>query len=280
MQFSDLTKAVHDAWSFAWPPLVLCCIAYAIAHYFHPDGTDDALLQVVAHVREFGLKLEGVRALLEPYGLTKLVPVIFVVVFVGFMYLLNSPISIAVSNLPPHLAYRPDRLIAEGMSENERLVLLRKYPTSRSLNEAYSLALASAKAESKDFPHTSRAELWHKTQNFLKFALAAAIIMLVASLKVGLPIGGQIAKFLLVLAVLAGMWTVSLAGLLYQQEQQFHDEWRPIKLALQKDAASLLATPITNEERTRLSIESGQRWWRVYVLDQYRWRWMRRTFFP
>ena len=280
MQFSDLTKAVHDAWSFAWPPLVLCCIAYAISHSLHPDGTLDALRQAVARAREYGLKIEAARALLEPYGLTKLVPVISVVVFVGFMYLLNSPVTVAISNLPPHLSYRPDRLIAESMSENERLLLLRKYPTSRSLNDAYYLALASAKLESKDFPQTSRPELWYEGQNFLKFAFVVSLVVLVVSLKAGLPIGGQLGKFLLMLLLVTGLWTVSLVGLLYEQEQQFHDEWTPIKLALQKDAVSLLAAPITDEEKTRISNEGGHRWWRVYVLDPYRWTWAMRTFLP
>jgi len=145
MQFSDITKSVQDAWHFAWPPLVLSGITYFVARYFHADGTDAVLQRVAENIKDYGAKLDSVRAVLEPYGLTKLVPIVSVVAFIGFIYLLNGPLTIAVSNIPPHLSYQPDKLITRSLSENERLLLIRKYPTVRSLSEAYYLALDSAR---------------------------------------------------------------------------------------------------------------------------------------
>jgi hypothetical protein len=279
MQFSDLTNSIQDVWFFAWPPLVLCCIAYVISRYLHPDGTLDALRQWVARAREYGLKIEAARGLLEPYGLTKLVPVISVVAFVGFMYLLNSPMTDAVSNLPPHLSVQPGLLIAESMSEDDCLLLLRTYPASRSLDDAYSLALVSAKPESKGLPQMSDSGLWEKSQSFIKFAFVVSLVTLIVSLKAGLPVGGQLAKFLLMFLLLTSLWVASVAGLLYKLEHQFYQEWWPIHLALQKDAGSRLTAPITDEERARIAAKDGQRWWRVYVLDPYLWTWAKRTIF-
>jgi hypothetical protein len=278
MQFSDITKSVQDAWQFAWPPLVLCAIAYLVARYFHAEATSELLRALVALIKEYGARLDGVRAVLEPYGLTKLVPIISIIIFIGFMYLLNGPLTTVASNLPPHLSYQPDRLITPSLSDQERLLLVRKFPTTRSLNDAYYLALENARAETKAPPRESRAELWYQTHTFLKFAFAAALIMLVLSIKAGMPLLGQLWKFFGLSLALAALWAGSLTGLLYQQEQQFHDEWRPIKLALQKDATSLLGSPITEEERIKSRVESDKSWWRVYILDPYRLTWLKRTF--
>jgi hypothetical protein len=278
MKFSDLTKAIQDAWSFAWPPLVFFIIAYVIAQYFHPNGTNDALRCLVARMKEYGLRLESIRSVLEPYGLTKLVPVISAVVVVGLMHLVNSPLTAVVDNIPPHLTYSPDVLIGQFMSENERLLLLRKYPTAKGMNDAYYLGVESAKAETKNGSANDRVQIWYKVQHFIKFGAAASVILFVASVKGGLPVGPQIAKFAFVLVLLICAWAVSLVGLLYQQEQKFYDEWQPIRLTLQEDATSILATPITDEEKRKIAIDSKRRWWNVNVFNMYRWVWIKKTF--
>jgi hypothetical protein len=278
MQFSDITRSVQDAWEFAWPPLVLCVGFYSISRYFNEEATSDLLRSLAAVIKDYGTKLDGVRTVLEPYGLTKLVPIISIVAVIGLMYLINGPLTIAASNLPPYISYQPDRLITQNLSEQERILLVRRYPTTRSLNEAYYLALEGARSEMKEHARSNRAELWYQTQTFLKFALGAALIVLVLSIKAGMPTVGQLWKFFNLSLIVSGFWVVSLTGLLYQQEQQFHDEWRPIKLGLQKDAASVLSAPVTDEERMKIKLESDQRWWRVYVLDPYRLTWLKRTF--
>src|SRR5438874_13774191 len=98
MKFSDITMAAHDAWTFAWPPLVLCGIAYLVAHFFNPDGTDYFLQMLGTSAKSYGAKLDSIKSLLQLYELTKLVPVISLVLVIGFLYLLNGPIAASVSN--------------------------------------------------------------------------------------------------------------------------------------------------------------------------------------
>lgn len=279
MHFSDITTAVHDAWSFAWPPLVLCALAYLIGRHLHPEGTTAFLQQLATKARDSGAKLESLRTLLEPYGLTKLVPLVSLVSVVGLLYLLNGPLTVAVSDLPPYLSYRPARLILRGMSNDERLVLVRRYPTAAGVEEAFYLAVASADLESKDLDRTRRAELWYKIQNFLKFGFAATVVVWALSIRSGRPALAQLGRVICLLLILGALWVTSFAGLLYQEEQQIYDDWRPVKLSLQKDAAIALAAPVTTSERAKRQFDTKERWWRVYLVDEYRFQWIWRTFF-
>ncbi|KHS70967.1 hypothetical protein RC77_05500 [Pectobacterium brasiliense] len=283
MQFSDLTKMVQDIWSFAWPPIAICSVAYFMARYFHPVGTNNLLRKTVIRAKEYSKKLESVRVILEPYGLTKLVPAISMVVLVSCMFLLNGPITNIVDSIPPYVYYQPDILITKTMSETQQLALIRKYSMTRSLGEAYYLALENARLESKTKSTYDSVMIWYQAQELLKFALIFAIIMFFVGLKAGLPIVRQIVKMLLMSTLLAFLWIISLASLLYQQEQVLYDESKPVILSLEKDAPSLLALPITDEEREKLSPAwniRDQRWWQIYLFDPHRLEWMQKTFSP
>jgi hypothetical protein len=90
MQFSDITNSINDVWSFAWPLLVICSLAYLIANYTNAGGTSVAIQRIVGTAKEYGSRLNELQTVLEPYGLTKLVPIISALLVIGFMYLLNG----------------------------------------------------------------------------------------------------------------------------------------------------------------------------------------------
>ncbi|MEH1242658.1 hypothetical protein V7H95_14595 [Serratia marcescens] len=283
MQFSDIIKMVQDIWSFSWPPLVICGLAYFMARFFHPAGTTSSLQKILSGMKKYGDKLESTRTILEPYGLTKLVPTISIIMLVSGMFLLNGPITSLVSNIPPYVSYNLALLATKAMSEAQQLALIRKYPMAQSVVEAYYLALRSAELESKIKPDYEGLSLWNQAQDLLKFALVFATIMLIVSLKAKLPLGKQITKYLLVLVVLMFLWTISLAGLLFQQERVINEESDMVVIPLIKDASPLLTLPITEKEMDELnqvSHEMSQNWWQVYVIDEYRWEWVKKTFYP
>ncbi|MCM7491576.1 hypothetical protein UXO14_13995 [Enterobacter hormaechei] len=283
VQFSELTKMTQDIWSFVWPPLAICIIAYFVAHYFHPVGTKNVLRNAVASAKAYGIKLERTRAILEPYGLTKLVPVISVIVLASFMFILNGPISNLVENIPPYISYQPDLLISKTMSEDQQLVLIRKYPMTHGLNEAYYLASENTELENKIEFKYDRVTFWYQAHLLLKFAFVFSVIMLVISLKNGLSKGKQFAKFFLMSVFLSVLWIICLTSLLYQQEQEIYDESRRVILFLNKDATAILAYPINDEERKKLSPTWNQReerWWKIYFFDSDRLKWIQRTLYP
>ena len=278
MQFSDLTKAVQDAWRFAWPPLVLCEIFYLVSSFLDPDGTRQSIQWMLATTKDWGIILDNLRPVLEPYGLTKLIPAVSVVAVIGFLYLLNGPITSSVSKLPPHLSYTPVSLIVRQMSEEDKLALVRKYPTSRSVEAAYHLALEQIRVEKG--ASATRAEIFYKMQNFLKFALASVVILSIVSTLHGAASLSVFGRFLITLSMLSCLWLIILPMLLYQEEQQFFDDWRAVQIALQAHASGFLEDPITKAEQEKISTrDQSGRWWRVYMVNHYWFIWLKRTFF-
>src|SRR5215475_14338900 len=103
MQFNDIIKAVHDAWTFSWPPIVMCIVLYCIAHYLNAEGTRQTIEIIITLAKSYGTRIENATSILEPYGLTKLIPVISAVLVIGLLYVVNGPVTIFASKLPPHI---------------------------------------------------------------------------------------------------------------------------------------------------------------------------------
>lgn len=266
VQFNDITKMVQDIWSFAWPPLAIVVIAYFMAYYFHPQGTNKLLHKIVTNIKKYSKKLEIAHSLIEPYGLTKLVPAISLVVLVACMYLINGPISSLVDNMPPQIHYYPDIVIEKHLSENRQLALLRKYPMADSVSEAYFVALEDVKPNSKTDPANKRANIWYQILLLLKFSFLFAIIMFFISIKSGLSLTRQFARLLITLSIITTLWISSCFSLLIEQNQDFYDEERLVVYSLIKDSPSLMAPPITKEEKEKLTptwFEKDQRWWDI-----------------
>lgn len=279
MQFSDITKAVHDAWTFSWPPLVMCAIAYLVSRHLNAAGTGRAIESLTANIKAYGVQLDSARSLLEPYGITTLIPIVSAVAVIGFLYILNGPITILASKLPPHVSYSPDTLLSRSMSDQEKLVLLRKYPAANGFNAAYYMALQ----EHSPTQTSNRAELNYKIGNFIKFALLAALVLLVVNVIQGVSVGSQLLRFMLLLLLLAPLWCVNFVSLLRNQENQFHHEWAAVRVQLLADSRSLLEKEQSQMEKEvfeALSRDRGRRWWRVYLFDPHAVTWFRYTFFP
>ncbi len=112
------------------------------------------------------------------------------------------------------------------MSHEQKLLLFRTYPTASHFNEAYSLALESARKEENT--SGNRAEMYSMMHNFVKVGLALSIIFFFINIFGGLNFIYQLLKLLFITFILSLIWIVCFIGLLYQQEQQFFDDWRKV----------------------------------------------------
>jgi hypothetical protein len=168
------------------------------------------------------------------------------------------------------------------MSDGEKRVLLRKYPAAASFNAAYYMALNEHKVDSSA-PVSNRAELNYKADNFIKFAVLTALVLVIVNIRSGMPMGSQFLKVILLVMLLAPLWCVNFVSLLRNQENQFYDEWGAVRVRLLADSQSLLEKEETEREKEvleQLSRDRGRRWWRVYLVDPYSLTWLRYTFLP
>jgi len=278
MQFSDITGAIHDAWTFLWPPFLMILIAFLCSKLINPEGTNTALTLVWESLKGAADKFEAIRKVFDVYGLSKLVPLTSLVAVISLLYLLNGPITIFSSKLPPHFSYIPS-VIVERSGNDELLLLLRKYPTSDSVGQAYSFAQDELLSQ-PSYKHNKydRVQLHYKIQNFIKFAIICLIFFSILHLAHGAGVFSVFTRFIAGFVLIAGIWVIALVPLLYNQEQSFYDDWRKIQISLQHEATDLLKEPASEEELGILDRTTrGERWWRLHFIDTGMIEWARRN---
>jgi hypothetical protein len=278
MDFGTIRQAVVDAWGFIWPPVLACVIALAIFRYFYPPTTTLAH-QLTLTAQERSGAIESLRSALEPYGLSKAIPLAALVLLIAMLYIVNSIVFSLSSNLPPYTSYSPDALLEERISDKDRLLLFRKYPTAEHLNAAYNMAVGDWRITEHGKIVFKEAQSFYRVEYFLKFSLLIGLVAFVVAVRGGSGIAIALLKLLVLVLVLALFWCINFAGLLYAAEQDFMREWSSVRLSLQKDAGELLKEKATEEEMQHIERTSVQtRWWRVYFFDPYRVTWFKRTF--
>lgn len=278
MQFSDITGAIHDAWTFLWPPFFMLLIAYLCSKLLNPEGTKDFLVSIWGSMKESSTQLEAFRQILDTYGLAKLIPLTSLIGVISVLYLLNGPVTILSSKLPPNFSYVPS-VIVERSGSDELLLLLRKYPTSDSIGQAYSFAQEELIDRSK-VDRYNRVQIHYKIQNFIKFAILCLFLFSILHLLHGAGFLNVLVRFVAGAAVVVVIWCFSLVPFLYNQEQSFRDDWRTIQISLQSEAKLLLAEPPNDDEKAILdSVERpySNSWWRVHFFDTTMIDWAKRN---
>ena len=277
MQFSDITTSVHDVWTFIWPPIVMIGIAYCVIRFILPDSIGGLFPFITNSLKSYSPKIEELRKQLEVYGLGKIIPIASVIILIFFLYLLNGPLVQLASKFPPYLSYQPSSLMEKRASDSDKLLLIRKYPTATSVGEAYFLALEKLDPQVSKSKY-NRTEIHYKIQNFIKFALLVAIIILIYGSVRPHAFIPVISRFIVLLLGLCMIWIVSFPFLLFNHEQELHDEWRSIEISLQEDATKFLESPATEEEKNKIKGYSDGSWWSLRIWNSYIFEWSYRTF--
>jgi hypothetical protein len=280
MQFSDLTKTIQNAWEFSWPPVIISLIFYWIAHFLNPVGTQKNGDEITAKIRSYGSRIENFRTLLEPYGLTKLVPVVSAVLVIGTLFIVNGPLLDLAGKLPPHIDFTPENLIAQTMSDEDKLLLLRKYPAAVDFTDAFYMAWMEH-TKDKSTQIDNEAGLNFIIDNFIKLTVVYLIVLYAINLKSEKKIWSQSLKALLVAIILSVIWVFNFISLLKNQQNQFLNEWSAVRGALQKDAAVLMKDQGAPSEEMMYKMQSNEKpekWWRFYIYDPYDLQWFKQTF--
>lgn len=215
MRFKDITTSIQDAWAFVAIPLAQCAAIYLVALLLDPSaalGVQNNALRAAQHL---GTELTNAKQVLEPFGLTSLIPIGSFVTVIAFLFLLREPLLNQVSAIPPWLICTPAQLILEKLSNADIALILRRYPSARSFNEACSFALADA---SQMTP--SRISYWgertatgYEMLSLVKFAFIVSIVLWFSTVtRTGNPWSLGVLKLLVVLMALGVMWCLALAS--------------------------------------------------------------------
>jgi hypothetical protein len=280
MQFSDLTKTIQNAWEFSWPPVITGLLFYWIAHYLNPDGAKKKIEEINVKIRDYGSRIETFRTLLEPYGLTKMVPAVSAVIVVGALFFVNGPLLDLAGKLPPHLDFSPENLIIQTISDDDKLLLLKKYPSASDVTDAFYMAWMEYMKD-KSSQSDNQAGVNFIIDNFIKLTVVYLAVVYIINLKSKQPFWSQSLKTLIIAVMLAVVWSINFVSLLKNQQNQFLSEWSSVRGAMQKDAAALMKTQEAPSQEIILKMQANQeqkKWWRFYIVDPYDLQWFQQTF--
>lgn len=264
MQFSEITKSVQDAWNFSWPPVLMCIILYALVRFIIPSKKNTLSALIDLTLSHAGT-MENARRALDPYGLSKLVPFVSLILVITVFYILNSVILLNCQYIPPHLDVREDVFAWKRFPVDKKILIYRSHPTAKSWNAAYYDAARKSKAFDID---DDRRSPYFRTEYFIKYtAIICAIILVFGVRRSGFSFK-ILGKGALVLAACALAWFANLLLLLFEEQQVIYTQGDTIQSYLLEKRPGIMTDPEPSEAEKRLLREHiGERWWSIQFID-------------
>jgi hypothetical protein len=145
---SDITKAVHDAWRFAIPPLVRLTITAFVFVFLGGQSILTKLWSTLAN-QTLDLRSSQVQATLDAYGLKALIPIGVLVAIVVVLYTFEQVVFAIAELMPIHYGWGEP---PETWTDPRVLELARRNPAIEDLsdvNVVIALTIDKVKAESR-----------------------------------------------------------------------------------------------------------------------------------
>ncbi|WEW98422.1 hypothetical protein P3T65_01580 [Pseudomonas nitroreducens] len=284
MQFSEITKTVQDVWDFSWPPVITCLIFFWIADSLNEEGARDSLRYLLSQAEAYGQKVESIRIILEPYGLTTIIPFVSLVALIGSFYILNGPLTKLSYLIPPYISFRPFLHLVRGMTEKDKILLIRKYPSTDDITSAYNLADSENKILNPSAYNYSN-QLTFKVESFIKLGFIALISMTALNVWSRATPWEITTGFLKVFSILSTLWVLNFTILLWTIQQALWKQWSLIRIKLLIDSPTALDKEPTEAEIYKIqppylgSSPTESRWWKVYFINRIFFEWIKYTFF-
>ncbi|OZI06611.1 hypothetical protein BWI93_19215 [Siphonobacter sp. BAB-5385] len=272
MNFQAIIDAIHQAWSFAWPPISFIVISLLIIYFLNPVMALNRFRGVLHHLRTFGANFKEAQEVLEPFGLTKLIPLISAIIFIFILYLINGPYLTICKQIPPHLGFREGVLVESLTTFQEKIQIIRMYPRCVDFNQAYFLAVAKLLPKDYDLYHLDKIAFYERMIGLIKCLIPVTVIFLIYNWKSVLPFWNKVLRFVCVIMTLS----LSLYGVIiahrYHKEMHHKVEINAIRDVLADKPWS--STPdLTSYEKSKFVDHTNERWYIVYFIASERIEW-------
>lgn len=274
MNFQAIIDAIHQAWSFAWPPISFLVISLLIIYFLNPVMALNRFRLVLHHLRTFGTQFKKAQEVLEPFGLTKLIPLISAIIFIFILYLINGPYLTICKQIPPHLGFREGVLVESLTTFQEKVQIIRMYPRCIDFNQAYFLAVAKLLQKDYDLYHLDKIAFYERMIGLIKSLIPVTIFFLFYNWKSTLATSNKVIRFLCVLGILA----LSLYGVIiahrYHKEMHHKVELNAVRDALADKEWSAISK-LTVYEKSKFIDHKYERWYIVYFIASERIEWFK-----
>lgn len=271
MKFSDILKAVRNAWAFAWPPVVALAVVFLIADFVSSFSTKNSIIEAVGFIREKLIWLKDVRGLLGEHGMEKVLQGFAGVMTVVALYLIKHVVLSLVGLLPPSLKTSRSDLLLRMLPEKETARLLRRYPGARDFSQAHLWAVAELQS-SLPKPLDDPQSIGEVVGQLAKLGAVTAVVVTLSS-------DAAFGRMLLVLLICAAVWFGTAIAVLRDTEGEVREQWFHLRKALLAETAGLKREDLSTEEVERVDQEIARarshRWWKVRLLDSRALDWIK-----
>jgi len=280
MKLDGLFSLIHEIWSRVWPSLVYILILYYFCNLFYPSETRNMISEYANYLYEYGKKIDSLKVLLQPYGLTSLIPTICFIIIAFIIYIISGPINILFLSFPPQISFIGDSssIPVKILSDKEKTLLIRKNPLANSVSQAYFQEKIKYSNEVKDPNPARMINSLDYFGAFLRFSITISTILYILNFSLFFK---NFLIYFLHLIVQIFLLYIYILSYIFQEYQRQVNETELIKVNLEKDI-KLLEEPLNEQEKELISFSleySGNGpWWRITLLNSYKINWFLKNY--
>lgn len=273
MKFSDILKAVRNAWAFAWPPVVAVAVVVLIADFVSLFSARAWIGDGLNFIREKLAWLKELRELLGDHGMEKVLQAFAGVLLVVMLYLIKHVVLSIVGMLPPYFETSRARLLLRILPETEAARLFRRYPEADRFSEAFQWAEADYRATLPK-PLEDPQPVGEVVGQLAKLGAVVAILVTIFG-------EAAIGRMLVVILACAVVWFGTAIVMLKDTEARLREHWFQLRKTLLAETSGLKREGLSAEELARVEAEAreanSKRWWQIKFLNHRSLAWMRKN---
>ena len=277
MKVDGLFSLIHEIWSRIWPSLVYILILYYFCNLFAPSETKSIISEYGNYLYQYGKKINDVKSLLQPYGLTSLIPTICFTIIAFIVYMISGPINGFFLSLPPQISFISYASIAlKYLSDKEKTLLIKKHPLASSVSHAYFLEVSKYSNEVKDLNLPRPLNSLDYFGAFLRFSITISTILYILNFS---SLIRNFPNYFFHLIIQIFLLFIYITNYIFQEYQRQLNEFELIKVSLEKDIKLLEEEPLNEQEKYLINdLPYSENWWQIRLLDSYKINWFLKNY--
>lgn len=284
MKFSDITQAIQDFWSFIVPPVLLVSAMAFLCWWIAADASK-SLLRKIPYQR-VALPNEETRKQLKAFGVTKIAPLLLLILILFSLYTVNN-IARAVGRIVPgEIVFRSDLLFLHA----DKMGLARIWATSPIHAYDFGLLVTEISDQLAALPKESRENVDHWSKEMGSHADLFVVVKFLFLWATGLAIVqlrergrfrviSRLALTYIALGILGSWYLVQEVNAIEQLGYADMQAAEVKMLSAQRekpdqDSIQKYYDELSKQEAWPRS--HGETWWVVESYSGYYWNWLRR----
>jgi hypothetical protein len=282
MNFDDVAQGVQQGWDFVIPPTGRVMILAAVTFYVSPVVFDALIRKSATALSPELVSDQQIRAAMEFYGVSKLVPLAAIVVALALLQLFHRTFHLVASALPPFVTTVQPNLFLAAANEFQVVRLWQGNRKATNLNELRQLL--ETRFNELNAGERSNWTYWQKAAGLggtrlgsVKVYIAAVLTATVLAFTLRLTDGHEVRRSLVALCVFAAAACYFIVQQLYGLMQQEYSliQAMTIRPSSEHDPSAGSTDEFIKEFVHRVTPyeSTAPKWWRLRFFETYMITW-------